>query len=292
MYCFYNYNDLLWSFLRYIKMIDLSTRFQFDEILSVHPFFDKARIHEKRPRIRGNLEGNYNSPRNGVNPLGNSLIPKFGAYKVEVKWKNKTFFYFGEGEIVKRVCSHVLRLLYRPDNTLFKKSLLQRYGAVSDDEIREIISNLYFQSHWDLCTFIIDDYKGKKDPKYQLGREICCENREFIDQKRFCSSSLIFSFFSCESQDSTISKKACMLAESLLLHKHIKSKSYCSDYSLNVKKEWDFSRVETRIANYLLAYKSSNERGKQFVNLYIASHKWLRENVKNWKAWLVEHEVD
>jgi hypothetical protein len=273
-------------------MIDLSRRFKFDDVLSVHPYFDLARVDEKRPRIRGNLEKNYNSPRNGVNPLGNLLIPEFGAYRVEVKWKNKTYAYFGEGEIVTRLCSHVLRLLYRPDNTLFKNSLLQRYGAVSDDEISEIISNLYFKNHWDLCTWIIDNYKGKKDPKYALGRQICFENKEFNDQKRFCSSSFIFSFFSCESLDPKISKRACELAESLLLDKHIKSKSYCSDYCLNAQPEWDFSRVETRIKNYLITYKSSTERGDQFVKLYAGSMNWLRENVKNWKAWLVKHEVD
>ena len=261
-------------------MIDLSNRFKFDEILSVHPYFDKARIDQTRPRIRGNLEKNNNSPRNGVNPLPNLdlIIPEFGAYRVDVKWKKKTMSYFGEGKIIPRICSHVLRVLYRPDNDLFKKSLIQKYGAVSDIEISQIISDKYFKNHWNLCTWILDNYKGKKDHKYKFGRKVCELNKTFRDQKEFCSSNFEFSFFSCDSQHRTIRKRACELAEALLLDKYMKSKSYCSDYCLNVKPEWDFSRLEKRVRNYLTAYNQSNERGSQFKILFNAASAWQQEN--------------
>ena len=261
-------------------MIDLSNRFKFKHLLSVHPYFDRALIGQTRPRIRGNLEKNYNSPRNGVNPLRNLdlIIPKFGAYRMDVKWKKKTMSYFGEGEIIPRICSHVLRCLYRPDNDLFKKSLIQKYGAVSDIEICQIISDKYFQTHWDLCTWILDDYEGKKDHKYTFGRKVCELNRTFKAQKDFCSSKFEFSFFSCDSQHRTIRKRACELAEGLLLDRYMKSKNYCTKYLLNVKPEWRFSRLEKRVRNYLTAYNLSNERGSQFKILFNAARAWQKEN--------------
>lgn len=261
-------------------MIDLSNRIKFDDLLVLHPYFDNAQIGQTRAKIRGNIENNVNAPRNGVNllPSLDFVLPEYGAYRVEVRWKKKNMSYFGEGEIIPRICSHVLRILYRPDNDLFKKSLTQKYGPLSDKEIRQIISKKYFKTHWEFCTFIIDSFEGKKDHKYLLGREVCELHKTFQAQKEFCSSNFKFSFFSCDSQDRTIRKRACELAESLLLDKYIKSKSYCPDYCLNITPEWEFYRIENRVRNYLTAYNLSNERGSQFNILYNVARAWQQEN--------------
>lgn len=177
-------------------------KYKFCDLLELMPY-----CNEDQPvgpnQLVFNIEDQELAARDGIQKVDNAPDLAGGVYYFSFEFNNERYEYFGESSIsiFSRLASHILKLVFRVPNPIFRRCIEEKHGPLTQNQIREMFRKLVFQDQFSISSFILDETFAMKDEMLNLGKNIAKKYRTIDEQKNFAES-INISIWSCVQCDS------------------------------------------------------------------------------------------
>ena len=247
--------------------------FKFPEVMKLMPYANEA-AHVRPNQLIFHVE-NQRGARDGIQRL-NENNPELaaGVYYVGLVFSGKRYSYIGESgvSIFSRMASHCLKLLFRTQNTHFRRCVSETHGQLTQRQIREMFDKLRFKTQFDISNFIMDGTSVMKDEMLSLGQRIARRHRTFEEQKIFAQSIRIKVWQPPKKFKSQEEMRALTrLVETYFLRKYVSKMKRLP--LLNVDDDQQDQIAKKRLDEFIKLYKDSSLKNDIIIDSLLETIK-------------------
>ena len=164
-------------------------KYKFCDLFELMPYCNEARQVGPNQLVF-NVEDQELAARDGIQKVDNGPDLAGGVYYFSFEFNNERYEYIGESSIsiFSRLASHILKLVFRVPNPIFRRCIEENHGALTQNQIQEMFRKLVFKDQFSIASFILDGTFAMKDEMLNLGKSIAKKYRTIDEQRNFAAS--------------------------------------------------------------------------------------------------------